>query len=151
MGETMIPYPGMGSGHAGNATSRERQETEDANGMTEGRQQAALAYVAVHVSDGVTVAEVQDALGVGHGQASSALSHLHRAGKITRIKSRRNKQEIYVLPEYVNGRDVSPYNERNNRKHPKFYSDEAVMKAMKAAEIPPASYRIIRKFLEALP
>ena len=150
---TMIPYPGAGSGHAGNATSRERQQAEDAKGLTEGRQAAALALVARHTSDGITVAEAQDALGVGHGQASSALSHLHRAGKVVRLKSRRNKQELYVLPDHVNGREESPYNPRLNRKHPKFYSDATVFAAMKEAGIPalPDSYREIRKFLEALP
>jgi ribosomal protein S25 len=152
MGELMVPYPnGHGSGHAGNATSRERQAREDASGMTLSRQQAALALVQTSAAEGVTVAEAEQFLGVGHGQASSALSHLHRAGRITRLKDRRRSQEIYVAAEFVNGRKESPYNARPQRKHPKFHSDRTVMEAMKVAGIAPTRYESIRKFLEALP
>lgn len=153
MSETMIPYPNAGSGHAGNATSRERQEIEDATGMTATRQLLALSMVNKSGPNGATVAEVEEALGVGHGQASSALSHLHRAGRIVRLKDRRNKQELYVHPDFVNGRTESPYNPRLNRKHPKFYSDHTVIEAMKAADLPTTEpmYQHIRRFLEALP
>lgn len=152
MGALMIEYPnGNGSGHAGNDTSRERQQHEDASGMTLSRQQAALAAVWTAQSEGVTVLEMERYLDVGHGQASSALSHLHRAGRITRLKDRRRKQEIYVAAEFVNGRKESPYNARPQRKHPKFHSDTTVMEAMRVAEIPPISYAQIRKFLENLP
>lgn len=152
MEDLMKPYPnGHGSGHAGNDTSRERQQAEDANGMTLTRQHKTLIAVLRAGADGTTVAEMEEYLGVGHGQASSALSHLHRAGKIVRLKDRRNKQELYVVPALVNGRKESPYNERLNRKHPKFYSDATVLKAMDEAGIAPTRYESIRKFLEALP
>jgi hypothetical protein len=149
----MIPYPGAGSGHAGNDTSRERQEIEDASGLTATRQLMALSMVNKSGSNGVTVAEIEEALGVGHGQASSALSHLHRAGKISRLKDRRNKQELYVAPDFINGRRESPYNPRLNRKHPRFYSDHTVVEAMRTADLPCTEpmYDHIRRFLEALP
>lgn len=151
----MIEYPnGHGSGHAGNATSRERQQNEDARGMTGMRQRKTLEAVELAAGHGVTSAEIEDLLQVGHGQASSALSHLHRAGRIKRIKDRRNKQEIYVLPAHVGDRKESPYNPRPERKHPKFHSDMTVANALVAAGMPgvsPADFALIRKFLENLP
>jgi hypothetical protein len=152
-GELMVPYPNAGSGHASNDTSRERQEREDASGMTATRQAKALAWVEAAGANGLIVAEVERMLGVGHGQASSALSHLHRAGKVVRLRDRRHKQELYVHPDFVNGRRESPYNPRLNRKHPKFYSDTTVLKAMKDADLPTTDlmYQHIRRFLEALP
>jgi hypothetical protein len=154
MGEMMIEYPnGHGSGHAGNATSRERQQIEDASGLTEGRQKMALNAVTAAGPDGLVVSELELILAVGHGQASSALSHLHRAQKVVRLRDRRNKQELYVVPDYVNGRKESPYNPRLNRKHPKFYADATVLKAMEEANLRTdrETYNSIRKFLEALP
>lgn len=150
----MIEYPGgNGSGHAGNATSRERQEYEDSTGLTQSRQQAALALVQTSQSEGVTVLEAEQFLAVGHGQASSALSHLHRAGRIIRLKDRRRKQEIYVAPEYAAGRPESPYRARVQRKHPKFHSDRTVMEAMSAAgmSLDAEVYAQVRRFLEQLP
>jgi ribosomal protein S25 len=150
----MIPYPGgNGSGHAGNTTSRERQLREDASGLTQSRQAKALEAVELAAAHGITVAEVEDLLGIGHGQASSALSHLHRAGRIKRITARRNKQEIYVTEEHRGGREESPYNARPARKHPRFHSDRTVVEAMKMAELPldKDTYDKIRKMLENLP
>lgn len=150
----MIPYPaGHGSGHAGNATSRERQLREDATGLTATRQAKALEAVELAARRGITVAELEEYLGIGHGQASSALSHLHRAGRIKRITARRKSQEIYVAEEYRDGRDESPYNARSARKHPKFHSDRTVVEAMSMAGLPldEQSYDAIRKFLENLP
>lgn len=150
----MNEYPnGNGSGHAGNATSRERQQIEDANGMTLSRQQRTLEAVHTAGANGLVSVEVEELLGVGHGQASSALSHLHRAGHVVRITDRRKKQEIYVTPENVNGRTESPYNPRTSRKHPRFYSDASVVEAMRVADLPTTEpmYQHIRKFLEALP
>ena len=153
MGDLMIPYGNTGSGHAGNATSRDRQEIQDASGLTGKRQKATLEAVELSAGHGVTSAEMEDMLGVGHGQASSALSHLHRAGHIRRITERRNKQEIYVLPEHVGERKESPYNPRPERKHPKFHSDQTVVEAMKMAGLPldKDTYDKIRKMLENLP
>lgn len=151
---TMIEYPnGNGSGHAGNATSRERQQREDASGMTLSRQEAALELVQTSGAEGVTVAEAEGFLSVGHGQASSALSHLHRAGRVTRLKDRRRSQEIYVVPEHVNGRKESPYNARPQRKHPKFHSDTTVIEAMRVAgmTLDEQTYDGVRRMLENLP
>lgn len=149
----MVPYGEQGSGHAGNDTSRERQEREDALGTTAWRQAQVLGAIATAASAGVTVMEIEKDFDLHHGQASSALSHLHRAGHVARLKMRRSKQEIYVLPRFINGRDESPYRPRENRKHPRFLSDAAVVEAMHGASIKvtPATTQMIRRFLELLP
>lgn len=131
-----------------------RKQRAQASELTELRQKATLELVQATDQRGVTVAEIMDTLGIGHGQASSALSHLHRTEEAKRLKERRNGQEIYVLPKYVGERKESPYNMRlNQRKHPRFSSDRTVMEAMTVAGLPldPDAYDRIRKFLEALP
>jgi ribosomal protein S25 len=148
----MIEYPnGHGSGHSGSESSKDRQVREDASGLTKQRQTLALEAVTDAAHRGITSGELENLLGIGHGQASSALSHLHRAGRIKRITERRMKQELYVLAEHVGERKESPYNPRPQRKHPKFHSDRTVMEAMNVGGIPPAYYLEVRKFLEALP
>lgn len=155
MAETMIEYPnGHGSGHAGNDTSRERQQREDADGTTKRRQLQTLELVEAAGRWGITSAELENQLGVGHGQASSALSHLHRASKIARIKERRHRQEIYVLPVMVDGRAESPYKPRKSERiHPKFHTDETVRRCMDKAgfAVNGETFSAIRKFLEVLP
>lgn len=39
-----------------------------------------------------------------HGQVSSAFSTMHETGHLARLQERRDRYEIYVLPEHVNGR-----------------------------------------------
>ena len=150
----MIPYPGdHGSGSAaGSATSKERQVNNDASGITSTVQRRVYDALGDLKSEGITALEVEFALGVGHGMASSALSHLHRAGKVTRIKMRRKRHEIYVLPEYVNGREESPYRPRlEPAKHPRDLSQEQVFGAMMDAGVDESLYPEVRKVLNALP
>lgn len=133
----MIPYPGQGSGHAGNATSRERQEREDGSGITAKMQQTVFTWLHVRGAIGCTAAEVEDHFLVGHGRASSALSHLHRAGHIRRIKERRQRHEVYVLPEYVDGREESPYRPRiPAAKRPGDYTREEMLDLLRRAGFP---------------
>lgn len=128
---TMKPYPGMGSGHAvGSDTSRERQQANDASGVTAAAQLDALALLRQAGAEGMTAAEYEDLAGIGHGMASSALSHLHRAGMVARVKMRRKRHEIYVLPGHVNGREESPYRPRlKPAKHPRDYTEQQVREA----------------------
>lgn len=53
---------------------------------------------------GVTSKELARAFDVHHGKASSALAHLHRDGKITRLGITRARCKVYVLPDHVEGR-----------------------------------------------
>jgi ribosomal protein S25 len=143
----------MGSGHAkGSDTSKERQERNDASGITSRVQQATYNLLSDVGAEGVTSAELTDRWGIGEGMSSSALSHLHRAGKITRVKMRRKRHEIYVLPEYVNGREESPYRPRNKPdRHVRELPDATVLEAMRKSGIAPTRLEAIRAFLAALP
>lgn len=117
------------------------------------RRELALTVVQAHGPNGVTVAEAQQFLMAGHGEATTTLAALHREGALARLKDRRRQQEIYVVPEYVNGRKLSPFRTRPERKHPRFHTDKTVTEAMERANIPNTmeNYRKIRDFLESLP
>lgn len=107
------PYAGT-SGWSGSATSRERAERDDADGTTTERQRAVLALLSDRRWVGATYAEVGRTYGWHHGQASGALSVLHKAGRVARLaKHRRGRCAVYVLPEHVQDRTTAPY--RPNR------------------------------------
>jgi hypothetical protein len=148
----MIPYGKTGSGHAGNDTSRERQEREDALGITSLRQKGVYALVTRAGTEGMVGSEVEEALAIHHGQASSALSHLHRAGYVIRLKMRRGRQEIYVHPDYVRGREESPYRPRMKpAKHPRDLSDDQIRGVMMDAGVDESFFNEVRRVINNLP
>lgn len=108
----IVPYGETGTGHAGNETSRARQEEDDSTGRAGYRRRAALQELAYHQSRGMTAGEMEDEMHLGHGAVSSVLSHLHRAGYVSRLTEQRDGMQVYVLPTFVNGRIESPYNPR---------------------------------------
>jgi predicted transcriptional regulator of viral defense system len=55
---------------------------------------------------GITVAEVRNTIHSHHGYASATLSRLHEDGVVERLKATREGCKVYVLPEYVDGRDT---------------------------------------------
>src|SRR5689334_10992371 len=94
------PYAGT-SGWSGSQTSRERAETEDRGGVTSERQRRVLDLLSCAVN-GYTWREIAEVTGWHHGQASGALSALHKTGHIARLaEERRNRCAVYVLPEHV--------------------------------------------------
>lgn len=109
-GSPVLPYGGEdnpNSGYsAGVNTSQERAEGEDRDGTTARRQQSVLRLLDHQGSYGATWRDVAGAYGYHHGQASSALSGLHKAGKIARLTERRDRCHVYVLPEHVGGRET---------------------------------------------
>lgn len=58
---------------------------------------------------GCTWKDIADRMGTHHGTASGALSVMHKNKEIARLKDKRNGSSIYVLPEYIKGRETSPY------------------------------------------
>lgn len=108
----IAPYGRKGSGYSGSKASRQRQKDEDETGVTGFRQVAIFKTLAGFAEHGMTTGEVERVHKVGHGQASGALTLLHRRGAVVRLAERRNRQHVYVLPEHVNGRDQSPYRAR---------------------------------------
>ena len=91
---------------AGVSTSEERARRADADGITSKRQADVLAMLNRLGPIGATWHRVAERFDLHHGQASGVLSGLHKAGKIARLTERRNRSFVYVLPEYVNGRDT---------------------------------------------
>lgn len=97
------------AGHSGSDTSRERALTEARDGTKAKREMRVLGFLLVVGTEGLTVRELREITGWHHGQASAALSTLHKAGKIDRLTERRDKCLVYTHPEYTGDRQTSPY------------------------------------------
>lgn len=105
----VLPYgPTPNSGWSGSDTSRERAEHDDATGVTGRRQRTLLTLLDAAGDRGKTWREAADGLGWHHGQVSGALSNLHSRGLVERLTERRGRSQVYVLPRYVLGREVTP-------------------------------------------
>lgn len=110
----VLPYAdattGRSSGWSGSDTSAERAHSQDADGTTGRRQRMVLRALGEAGERGATWTEIAGALHWHHGQASGALSTLHKAGRISRLLlERRGKCAVYVLDEYVGERPTAPH------------------------------------------
>jgi hypothetical protein len=106
-----LPY-GNTSGWSGSETSMERAMDADADGTTSERQAVVLRHLGFCGPTGATWKELAEGTGWHHGQASGALSVLHKEGRIARLTERRSRCQVYVLPSYVNDRDTAPHGRR---------------------------------------
>lgn len=139
MTETVLGY-GDTSGHSGGETSEERVRRDDASGATGARQRTVLELLAFWSYNGITVSELRQETGWHHGQASAALSNLHKAGLVARLTTRRSRCFVYVLPSEVGARDVEPYGTRVSGKPLLTELEQAqVSGARRAAEVNPES------------
>lgn len=126
MGE--YPYAGT-SGWSGTDTSRERAVSEDESGTTAKRQAETLSYLRQVGAQGMTVTELRHGTGWHHGKASGLLSVLHKVGRVERLAEKRGRCHVYVLPEYVNGRDTQPHGRRDTVTIPREEYDALVRQA----------------------
>lgn len=101
-----LPYAGT-SGWSGSATSRDRATQNDTDGTTQRTQDAALDLASRAGARGIIVTELR-AAGFHHGQASGALSVLHKAGHLARLTERRDRCSIYVTTDNINNRETAP-------------------------------------------
>lgn len=105
-----LPYPddraGSSSGWSGSDTSRERAERADTEGITADSQRMVLHTARRVGARGVTVVDMRNQTSLHHGVLSGALSVLHQKGRLARLTERRDRCLIYVLPEFVNGRET---------------------------------------------
>lgn len=109
-----LPYAGT-SGWSGSDASRERAEREDNDGTTLGNQQEVQAALSAVGERGFTWSELDKHLGwFHHGRTTGALSNLHKAGRISRLKQKRGRSSIYVANEHVAGRDSVAQGRRGN-------------------------------------
>ena len=118
MSETLpvLPYAGT-SGWQGSEASHDRAITDDASGATGDRQKIALEFARNHKYYGTTWKELGEAYGWHAGQSSGALSNLHKAGLVVRLTKRRSRCSVYVAPEFIGGRDLSPFKDEGKTKH----------------------------------
>lgn len=64
---------------------------------------------------GWTVAEVRHAIpDEHHGTISGALSNLHQKGLVARLKERRSRCQVYVVPEFVGDRETAPHGRKKS-------------------------------------
>lgn len=113
--EPSLAYNGT-SGHQAADTSRDATNHADLTGITNKAQRYALILAGQRGRDGVTVAELRERDGsLHHGRISAALTNLHKAGRLAALLDRRGHCGIYVLPEFVEGREVRQF--RSNRPH----------------------------------
>lgn len=132
----VTPYPepggeGATSGWSGSETSHERAVEEDANGTTRERQVRTLRLLAARQGHGLTVKDLREATGWHHGQASSALSVLHKEGQIARLKERRDRCAIYTLHMYVGERETAEPGRNRGRVQPLNHTDDAVLRRVR--------------------
>jgi hypothetical protein len=106
MNDETLGYLGTAGAEAGHPTSEDRAEQEATTGRAARRQMEALSAVDAAGWEGLTWYELAVATGWHHGQATSALSNLHRRGMLARLKESRQGSGIYVVPELVSDRET---------------------------------------------
>lgn len=108
--DALTPYnAGTSSGWSGSDTSRQRASAADSGGTTKDRQNRTLALVSAKGPFGITWHELAEITGWHHGTASGVLSVLHKEGQICRLKMKRDKCKVYVMPFDVWGREIEPH------------------------------------------
>jgi len=107
-----LPYNGT-SGWSGSETSKKRAQLRDKNGKTSKLQMAIFELLDRRGRRGITWKELSDLTATHHGSASGALSVLHKAGRISRLKETRNDCKVYVMNSWVDNRETEEH--RGNR------------------------------------
>lgn len=95
MTEIQLPYNGT-AGYVPMQASRERAHQEVRDGTLSKRLDAVLTVLDQRGIVGATWQEVAHTLGIHHGQASGALSTLHRMGLVFSLRDTRNRCHPYV-------------------------------------------------------
>ena len=90
-----LPYNGT-AGYVPMQASRERAHREVKDGSLGARLQAVLDLLEQRGIIGATWQEVAQSLGLHHGQASGALSSLHRMGLVFSLRDKRSNCHPYV-------------------------------------------------------
>lgn len=93
-------------GWSGSDASHERAVNDQKTGKARQHREQTVSVLAEQAGRGLTYQELGDLFGWHHGQSSGVLSVLHKERRIARLQDRRNRCHIYVLPEYVDGRET---------------------------------------------
>jgi hypothetical protein len=127
-----VAYGNKGSGWQGTDTSRDRAERADSTGISRLRVRQAAERVSEAGGNGLTVTEFEAITGLGHGPASSALTHAHRGGHIARLAEKRGRCKVYVSPDWVGERETERVMSRGY-KHPRQYTEDELREAAQQA------------------
>lgn len=103
----LFAYAGT-QGHVARPASQERAEREAHDGTAAERSLSVLALLRANPR-GLTWGEIADRLNLHHGQASGALSNLHKTGRVFMLREKRGKAHAYVHETF---RDAYPETER---------------------------------------
>lgn len=99
---TSATYAGT-TGHSGTDTSRAQAEPHKHARV----QDLVLLYIGSRGQVGATIADLRAQFDyLHHGSLSSALTNLHRDGRLARLVDKRDRCHIYVLPVDVGDRPV---------------------------------------------
>lgn len=99
MTQIQLPYNGT-AGYVPTAASKERAVREVQDGTLSTRLQRVLTVLDERSTQGATWREIAYTLNLHHGQASGALSTLHRMGCVFSLRDKRNKCHPYVHAKY---------------------------------------------------
>jgi hypothetical protein len=112
--EPSLEYNGTAGYNSASDTSRDAAYDDLVTGVTAKAQRLTLILALQQREHGITIAELREAKGsLHHGKMSSALTNLHKAGRLARLAERRGRCHVYVLPEFVDERETQAF--RPNR------------------------------------
>lgn len=111
------PYHDGGTrGSSGGGASADAALADLVKGVTNAAQKYVVIMAQQAGERGVTVAELREKTGsLHHGRVSSATTKMHIAGRLVALTERRGHAGVYVVPEYVNGREERPYRRQSAR------------------------------------
>lgn len=94
-----------------NGVAPSRWAADEAFPKLAARQKVVLIWLSQETrrERGGTVKEFRDQEKFHHGTASSLFTTLHMRGRLVALQETRDGATVYVLPEFVNGRETRPY------------------------------------------
>lgn len=115
---TSLPYAGT-SGWSGTASSEERAQRRDQSGRTGKLQGRVVRHVQLQGARGATIKELREHFpDEHHGSLSGALTALHKAGRLVRTDSRRDRCSVYIgATALLAGRKAIPPGHSIKNKH----------------------------------
>lgn len=85
---------------------REEESPPAEEPVQHNRLEVAYAWIRTMDLTGMTWHDLAETTGWHHGQASSALTTLHKRGRIKRLHTTRDRCHVYVAPEFVGDRPL---------------------------------------------
>ncbi|QGJ89472.1 helix-turn-helix DNA binding domain protein [Microbacterium phage Smarties] len=110
-------------GTYGGSAEASRDLERDQHAAFTDQQAVVLALAFDAGATGITGHDVQEATGWGDSPKSRAMSNLLRDGKLARLREKRDRGSVHVLPEHVNGRPTEPYRSIAQKHHADGYAE----------------------------